>query len=158
MAIFMGVDPGQSGAIAWIDETGRNYEAWKLRDRTIREICDAMATDLVDFAYVERVSAMPKQGVSSTFKFGENYGILQACLVADNIPFERVTPAKWQAALNCRSGGNKNITKQRAAELFPDVKVTHAIADALLIAEYCRRQRLAIEGKRTDEVLRLNGG
>jgi hypothetical protein len=37
------------------------------------------------------------------------------------------------------SAGNKNVTKTRAAQLFPGVKMTHAIADALLIAEYGRR-------------------
>jgi hypothetical protein len=90
-------------------------------------------------AYIEGVNAMPGQGVVSTFKFGMNYGLWQGILVALKIPFERVYPLKWQTAMSCRTGGNKNISKARAQELFPRIKVTHAIADALLIAEYGRR-------------------
>ena len=62
-------------------------------------------------------------------------------LIAAGIPFETVTPAKWQGAMGCRTKGDKNVTKRKAQDLFPGVKVTHAIADALLIAEWGRRQR-----------------
>lgn len=41
--------------------------------------------------------------------------------------------------MGCLTNGDKNITKQRAQQLFPSAKVTHKIADALLLAEYCRR-------------------
>ena len=90
-------------------------------------------------AYIEAVHAMPKQGVSSTFKFGVGYGGLLMALVAARIPFTSVRPQKWQAAMGCLTHGDKNITKRKAQELFPNIKVTHAIADALLIAEYGRR-------------------
>jgi len=40
------------------------------------------------------------------------------------------------------TGGDKNVSKRRAQELFPEIKITHAIADALLIAEYARRTNL----------------
>lgn len=55
------------------------------------------------------------------------------------IPFDEVAPVKWQTAMQCRTGGDKNISKRRASELFPGVRLTHAIADALLLAEYARR-------------------
>ena len=84
---------------------------------------------------------MPKQGVASTFKFGQSFGFLQGILIAAEIPFELVTPQKWQRYLGCRTKGDKNITKARAQELFPDIKCTHAVSDALLIAEYGRRVR-----------------
>jgi hypothetical protein len=61
-------------------------------------------------------------------------------LTAAGIPFTRVRPQIWQKELNCLTGGQKNITKQRAQELFPSIKVTHAIADALLIAKYGTQQ------------------
>lgn len=60
-------------------------------------------------------------------------------LASQSVPFEEVTPAKWQGALGCRSKGDKNVTKRKAQELFPEVKMTHAIADAYLLAEYCRQ-------------------
>jgi hypothetical protein len=55
------------------------------------------------------------------------------------IPFEEVSPVKWQKVMGCLSKGDKNVTKAAAQRLFPDIKITHAIADALLIAEYGRR-------------------
>ena len=67
---------------------------------------------------------------------------MRMALTAAEIPFDIVVPRKWQAALSCLSGGNKNITKQRAQQIFPNVKVIHANADALLMAEYCRRLKL----------------
>lgn len=93
------------------------------------------------FASIERVHAMPKQGVSSTFKFGSSYGALKMALAACQIPFDNPSPQSWQNSLSCRSGGDKNVTKRKAQELFPFVpfKITHANADALLLAEYTRR-------------------
>jgi hypothetical protein len=63
-------------------------------------------------------------------------GNLEAFLTAAGIPFERVTPTTWQKALGCLSKGDKNVTKRRAQELYPTIKVTHALADALLLATY----------------------
>jgi hypothetical protein len=85
---------------------------------------------------------MPGQGVSSSFKFGMSYGSLRMALIAHSIPFESVTPQAWQKSLHCLSGGDKNRTKARAQQLFPNQKVTHATADSLLIAEYIRRVSL----------------
>jgi len=93
------------------------------------------------FAYIESVHAMPKQGVSSTFKFGQHYGSLLMGLACLEIPYERVAPGVWQRAMGCLTGGEKNISKAKAQQLFPALKITHAIADALLIAEYGRRMR-----------------
>ncbi len=50
--------------------------------------------------------------------------------------------------LDCMTGGDKNVTKRKAQELFPEIKVTHAIADALLIGEYARRD---IEEREKDD-------
>ena len=139
--IFIGIDPGKSGGIAWVDPH-KSVHAFKMPDteRDIWDSIDALGHEGTT-AFIERVSAMPKQGVSSTFKFGMNYGFLRACLIAAKIPFEEVTPGKWQRSLGCLSGGDKNVTKAKAQQIFPELKITHAIADALLIAEYGRRVR-----------------
>ncbi len=141
--IYIGIDPGKSGAVAVLEDDGRID--WMKCSETEHDIATYVkwwsVMDVKKFAVIEQVSAMPKQGVSSTFKFGQSYGFLRGLLVAHLIPFETVTPAKWQTFMRCRSGGDKNVTKAAAQRLFPDVKVTHANADALLLTEYARRTR-----------------
>ena len=79
-------------------------------------------------------------GVKSAFTFGNGFGHLEMALTAAAIPFERVRPQVWQKATGCMTKGDKNVSKRRAQELFPSIKVTHAIADALLIASYGAKQ------------------
>ena len=138
--MIIGIDPGSSsGGIAMIDELNR-AAAWKMPE-TETDVMDLLESfvDHGSTCYIEKVHSMPKQGVASTFTFGKNYGFLLGVLRALKIRTEHVTPQAWQKFLGCRSGGNKNITKAKAQELFPELKITHAIADALLIAEYGRR-------------------
>ena len=144
--VYIGVDPGQSGAIVWLRPTLGDIQIDPLRGLTPADILAVLLAHAPEgcFAYIERVHSMPKQGVVSTFKFGLHYGLLQMALVAARIPYEFVTPHKWQRGLGCLSRGDKNVTKRKAQDLFPGVKVTHATADALLIAEYCRRKHKGI--------------
>lgn len=142
--IYLGVDPGASGAIVAIDgdEIVHARNDWTERD--VSDWLDNLKMSHefdapLLHATLEQVSAMPKQGVSSTFKFGMSYGFLRGLLIAHQIPFETVTPVKWQQVMRCRSRGDKNITKARAQELFPSHKWTHRTADAVLLAEYGRR-------------------
>ena len=93
----------------------------------------------IDKAYLEKVHSMPRQGVASTFKFGTSYGFCLGLLTSLLVPFEEVTPSKWQTFMKCKTGGDKNVTKAAAQRLHPRTKVTHKNADALLIAEYGRR-------------------
>jgi Holliday junction resolvasome RuvABC endonuclease subunit len=79
-------------------------------------------------------------GVKSAFTFGNGFGHLEMALTAAGIPFERVRPQVWQKALGCMTKGEKNVSKRKAQELFPSMKVTHAIADALLLAYYGSRK------------------
>ena len=81
-------------------------------------------------------------GSTSAFSFGRGVGNLEMALTAAGIPFERVTPQKWQKALGCMTKGDKNVSKRKAQELFPQMKCTHATSDALLIMEYGRRMGL----------------
>lgn len=152
MKIWLGIDPGQSGGIACIGEmsNGRPSIPWAVKmPQTDKDILDELNfkerfeligdDDLQIYACLERVHSMPGQGVSSSFKFGEGYGKLQMALIACKIPFDLVTPQGWQKELSCLTGGDKNVSKRRAQELFPEVlKITHATADALLLARFCQ--------------------
>jgi len=137
-ATVFGIDPGQSGGIAWIDERGRACVI-KMPE-TLQDLWEFIGEFKADEckAYLEQVHSMPGQGVSSSFKFGNGFGHLEMALTAAGIPFERVTPQKWQKAMGCMTKGDKNVSKRRAQELFPSIKCTHATADALLIAQFGR--------------------
>lgn len=143
---IIGIDPGKSGGIAWITDGDACVEKmpetladlWEL----IADIDRANAirgNPLRAKAYLEMVHSSPQMGVKSAFTFGNGFGHLEMALTAAGIPFERVRPQKWQQAMGCMTKGDKNVSKRRAQELFPQLKPTHATADALLIAEYGRR-------------------
>jgi hypothetical protein len=147
--MIIGVDPGGNGGIAWHDgERARVVkmpatlqDLWELIN-DIMSSCVTAGTDWRDStAYLEQVHSSPQMGVKSAFTFGNGFGHIEMALTAAGIPFVRVSPQKWQGALGCRTGGDKNVSKARAQELFPDLKPTHATADALLIMEYGRRQK-----------------
>ena len=142
--ITIGIDPGANGGIAWIDYNGKACVE-KIPD-TLQDLWELLC-DITSYpkssidgrsykAYIEQVASSPQMGVVSAFSFGRGYGNLEMALTAAGIPFERVRPQVWQKALGCMTKGNKNVSKSKAQELFPDRKVTHATADALLIAYY----------------------
>lgn len=146
---FIGIDPGQSGGIGVINGAGSYVD--KMPD-TERDLFNYLVSVVAQsscglrgeceiIAFIEQVHSMPRQGVASSFKFGMSYGMLRMALICTGIPFESVTPQKWQKELQCLSKGDKNVTKKRAQELFPQLKITHATADAILLAEYARRTR-----------------
>jgi crossover junction endodeoxyribonuclease RuvC len=142
MPVIIGIDPGKSGAVAirhiHLDKVVC-YAFNKMTEHDISNEIEAWKRHC-KLAYLEKVHAMPKQGVTSTFTFGAHYGFCKGLLVAHKIPYKDVTPQRWQSTMGCRSGGDKNVTKRKAQQLFPEVKITHAVADALLIAEYGRMQ------------------
>jgi crossover junction endodeoxyribonuclease RuvC len=144
----MGIDPGGSGGLAWLTTEG--IVGAVPMPGSDHDLLEALRQARAwwphgSFAMLERVGAMPKQGLSSTFKFGVSFGSVRCALAATRIPYELVTPAKWQAAMGIppkRGEGrtaHKNRLKARAQQLFPDVTMTHAVADALLLAEYAKR-------------------
>lgn len=144
--LYMGVDPGQSGAVAVIDEEGVYVGSVRLSltPRDIADLVELWSKD-VKLCMLEQVHSMPRQGVASTFKFGTSFGFCMGVLTCSRIPYEMVTPHKWQSRMKCKTKGDKNITKAAAQRLFPGLKITHALADALLLAEYARRYALGIE-------------
>lgn len=162
---YIGIDPGKSGGLALLNQDGTVAAVTKMPD-TERDLCDWLETwqdagqgsgsNGADHgirpikAMLERVNAGAwgagkggqKMGVSSAFTFGMGYGVLRGVLTALRIPFDLVSPQKWQGEIGCLTKGQKNVSKAKAQQLFPNVKVTHANADALLIAEYCRRSEV----------------
>lgn len=98
MKYFMGIDPGQSGGIACITEERELVFAVKMPSNE-RDIYKEIQGKIY-FCLIEKVHAMPKQGVSSTFKFGMGYGGLRMALIGNEVPFDEVTPQKWQKGLS----------------------------------------------------------
>jgi Holliday junction resolvasome RuvABC endonuclease subunit len=141
----IGIDPGANGGIAWITDGKPCVE--KMPD-TLQDLWELLVSISMNaevggtriHAYIEQVSSSPQMGVKSAFTFGNGFGHLEMALTAAGIPFERVRPQVWQKAMGCMTRGDKNVSKRKAQELFPSIKVTHATADALLIASYGAKQ------------------
>ena len=96
--IYIGIDPGKNGGIACISDNKNSGEAYPYSDDVLINNLGFIYTqgwqdDVI--CYLEHVHAMPKQGVSSTFNFGMNFGFIQGVLKAYEIPYELVTPQKW---------------------------------------------------------------
>jgi hypothetical protein len=142
----IGIDPGKNGGIAFICEGEPCAEKMPETIADLWDLIHSMATALAldgdsnVKAYIESVHSSPQMGVKSAFTFGNGFGHLEMALTAAGIPFERVRPQVWQKSLGCLTGGDKNVSKRRAQELFPQLKITHATADALLIAHYGTKQ------------------
>ena len=84
---------------------------------------------------------MPGNSARSMFTFGSNYGMWLGLLAAYNIPYTQVTPAKWirsYGSMPKAKTQRKNHLKHLAQQRYPDLKVTLATADAILIANYCK--------------------
>ena len=145
---FIGIDPGKSGAMATITEENdgsvSSTSAVLFSESAYRDALDAVGGNA--FAVVENVHSMPKQGVSSSFAFGQNFGWIIGLLYARAIPTELVNPQKWKRMFSCTADKNTSIIV--AERLFPRQslyatercrKPHDGIAEALLMAEYGRR-------------------
>ena len=146
--IYIGVDPGKNGGIAKINtDTGFVKTVTFSEESLISELEGYFMFDKSPLRCVlEKVNAMPGQGVVSMFNFGQNYGFIQGVLKAYRIPYELVTPQKWKKEFSCTS--DKNTSIEVCKRLFPNVNLKatdrcrkdhDGIAEALLIAEYGRR-------------------
>jgi len=142
--VILGIDPGLTGAIAFYypDRPGGivlhdiPVADGEVDTDTLAGIIAALAPTV---AIIERVGAMPGQGVSSTFKFGATYGALRAVISVLKIPQHLVTPAKWKA--HFRLSKDKEEARARALQLWPGAgyfarKRDHNRAEAALIALY----------------------
>lgn len=122
--MIIAVDPGKTGAIAVVDGprlmdivdmpvTDKQVDGFALAE-TINVL--AMSFN-AHAAVIERVSARPKQGVVSTFTFGEGYGIVQGVFAAFGMPVSFVRPQRWKKDLNITS--DKNESRIMAQDLWP---------------------------------------
>jgi len=139
---FIGIDPGTSGAIAVVNETGQPVD-WMGTDATPADLWrwlqETTCDHHVQLAVIERVHSSPQMGVRSAFTFGSSAGFLQGIVTAAGLRHEYITPHQWQKSLRCLSGGDKNLLKRKAQELFPSQRMTQKNADAFLLAEFARR-------------------
>lgn len=156
--LIIGVDPGLSGAIAILDHTGELVSvtdlpiirdlslAWvdggALQSLLLNALCGHPAR-----AFVERVSAMPGQGVASSFQFGVGFGSILSVLQAKQVSTILVTPAMWKRSYGL--GKDKHASLHKARLLFPTAELHLAKhdgrAEALLIAEYGRRHLAGVQ-------------
>lgn len=144
---FIGIDPGKKGALAMIIRTEAGEEIVTASFDKETYLSTLFRVDEKDaVCCLEHVSAMPGQGVTSMFSFGEGFGWLQGVLDTCGIPYELVKPQKWKKAFSITADKNSSI--QVCKRLFPQVSLKRTekcktdddgIAEALLMAEYARR-------------------
>ena len=141
--IILGVDPGVTGGLAFLYTSSRQLYAYDIPSAAGEVDAEAIVAFLQqhrpDEAFVERAQSMPKQGVSSTFKYGVAYGTIRAVLACGMIPCELVSPAKWKKQLGLSS--DKEKSRALALRLFPgrgyfNRKKDHGRAEAALLAHY----------------------
>lgn len=143
--IYVGIDPGKSGAIAVIFDGMDETMVVPFGEREyINVLCNLSGHNVK--TCLEHVTAMPKQGVTSMFNFGVNFGYIRGVLEAYSIPYELVRPQKWKKEFSIT--GDKNTSLEVCRRLFPNVclrrtdkcrKDDDGMAEALLMAEYARR-------------------
>ena len=154
MMLYLGIDPGASGAAAFIADDGRIFRIIEWKKHTPDETANLLrqaeqkSREYI-VACIEKVHSMPGQGVRSVFSFGENFGWWHGLLAGLGIPLAaNPSPQRWQKDMGCLSKGDKNVTKAAAHRLWPkDVKaLTHGTADACLLGEWLRRERKNLDG------------
>lgn len=150
---IVGIDPGNTGAIACLDlktcdVTVLDMPTYKgksgkvvVNPMELLEILEPPSSEPGSvMAVLEHVWSRPKEGVSSAFRFGQNYGSLQTALAAHKYPVHDVTPPVWKKhfGLNSEKGVSRGLAIQRfprQADLFKRVK-DDGRAEAALIALY----------------------
>lgn len=154
MTLFVGIDPGLSGALAFRSDEEMDVLSMPTltitKTKGVRRVLDLTAlANIIDdktknaarvSVFIERVSAMPKQGVASMFSFGESYGAIKGIVAANFLPMTLVTPVTWKAKL--KVSRNKDDARYRASQLMPRFahlwarRSDDGMAEAALIAFY----------------------
>ena len=146
MRAYVGIDPGKSGALAIIYETGE-IEVHPFDVSDYNQTLNFVSLYHQPICCVEKVGAMPGQGVVSMFNFGHNLGLIEGFLKAYDIPYQMVPPQTWKKEFSLSSEKAKSI--EVCQKLFPKVsllatersrKPNDGMAEALLMAEYARRK------------------
>jgi crossover junction endodeoxyribonuclease RuvC len=149
--ILMGIDPGVRGGLAVVlikqDKPPLLLDAIDIPVIGVgaKERVNALAVrDWIlrygpQHAGIERAQAMPKQGASSGFKYGRAVGTLEAVVTCCQVPVTIIEPTRWKK-FHGLHGSDKEISRQRALQLFPAahallaLKKHHGRAEAALIA------------------------
>ncbi len=153
--LIIGIDPGLSGSICFF-ENGKILEVLEMPTmiegkKSKRQVNGAQiyneilkridGSEKETRVIIEQVSAMPGQGVTSMFNFGQSYGILKGICSAMQLPMFFVRPAKWKKYFNLINS-QKDASRTRAIEIFPyfssqlSKKKDSNKADAILIASF----------------------
>ena len=153
--LIIGIDPGISGSICFF-ENGKIIEVIEMPTMTEgkknkRQVNGAQIyNEILKKTYnnknnirvvIEQVSAMPGQGVTSMFNFGQSFGILKGICSAMQLPMYFVRPAKWKKYFGLINS-EKDASRTRAIEMFPyfssqlSKKKDSNKADAILIASF----------------------
>ena len=131
MSFVIGCDPGALGAIAILEDDGKLVHVFDMPSVEVvvggkakrRVSPEMLAAELRLYAnqgavcYVEQVGAMPGQGVSSMFAFGQAFGIVLGVMAGLAIPTQTVTPSKWKKDLKLNTG--KDAARAKAAQIWP---------------------------------------
>ena len=154
--LVIGIDPGISGSICFFEKgkiidvvemptmtDGKKNKKQVNGSQIFNEISNKIEKiDKKDIRVViEQVSAMPGQGVTSMFNFGQSFGILKGICSAMQLPMYFVRPAKWKKYFNLINS-EKDASRTRAIEIFPyfstqlSKKKDSNKADAILIASF----------------------
>ena len=151
---IIGIDPGLSGAIAVLE----NNKVLNIFDMPVmsegkknkRQLNSALLVNLIKrnidnssevAVVVEQVNAMPGQGVTSMFNFGQSFGVLKGIFSAMQIPMDFVSPVKWKKFFNLINT-NKDASRTKAIEIYPyfssklSKKKDANKADAILISSF----------------------
>ena len=152
--IIFGIDPGVSGAIS-ILENKKVIEVFDMPTmidgkKNKRQINSAQVTNIIKerlntekevIVVVEHVNAMPGQGVTSMFNFGQSFGVIKGICAALSVPIYFVRPTKWKKHFNLIKT-NKDASRTKVIEVYPEIssklhrKKDSNRADAILIALY----------------------
>jgi crossover junction endodeoxyribonuclease RuvC len=131
MSFIIGIDPGAGGAVAILEPDGSLVQVFDMPAVEVtvggkakrRVSPEMLAAELRLYnvhgttAVVEQVGAMPGQGVSSMFAFGQAYGMVLGVLAGLYIPVRTVTPASWKRAMKLNTG--KDAARAEAARRWP---------------------------------------
>lgn len=143
---YLGIDPGAKGGIALLHGSELEIAVDFSKERLLDVLSFLSREQEATRACVERVHSLPRQGVKSTFSFGQSYGWILGALDASEISYQTIEPRRWKGEFALNSDKAKSIEVARqlfpAAALVPKgCKKEHdGIAEALLMAEYARRK------------------
>ena len=154
--LIIGIDPGISGSICFFEE-GKIVDVVEMPNMTEgkknkKQVNGAQIFYEISLrvkninkekikVVIEQVSAMPGQGVTSMFNFGQSFGILKGICAAMQLPMYFVRPAKWKKYFNLINS-EKDASRTKAIEIFPyfssqlSRKKDSNKADAILIASF----------------------